>query len=399
MAYYTATGNPGTQTSGRSASIRNEFLLIQQGLGDAESDIQALAALIGVPLTIVEQPVASAATTDIGNGYGPVLLITGTTAITSMGANYNGVKFLRFSGALTLTHSASLVLPGAANFTTAAGDSCYAVPIGSPATGWRLVGFTRYANPNLVDDAVRKSDTGLQTIAGNVGVTGDLTVTGAFSASSFPAANLSGTVAVANGGTGASTPVNARSNLGAATAGALASSGITGAVATGSITTSGLTQATARMLGRTTASTGAVEEISVGSSLSLATGSLGVADAGITPSKLSGAQTGSAPAFACRAYCIFDGTVAGTNAPLNGGNVTSVTRNGAGDYTINFTTALPSANYIAVFGGLNTSGTNVNYIVRKLAGTKTTSAFQIVCVAGDRTTFQDNTDISIAIFG
>ena len=47
-----------------------------------------------------------------------------------------------------------------------------------------------------------------------------------------------------------------------------------GAAASGSITTSGLTQATARILGRTTASTGAVEEITVGSGLSLSAGQL-----------------------------------------------------------------------------------------------------------------------------
>jgi hypothetical protein len=47
-----------------------------------------------------------------------------------------------------------------------------------------------------------------------------------------------------------------------------------GAAASGSITTSGLTQATARILGRTTASAGAVEEITVGSGLSLSAGEL-----------------------------------------------------------------------------------------------------------------------------
>jgi len=45
-------------------------------------------------------------------------------------------------------------------------------------------------------------------------------------------------------------------------------------VAAGAITSSGLTMATARLLGRTTASTGAVEEITVGSGLSLSAGSL-----------------------------------------------------------------------------------------------------------------------------
>jgi hypothetical protein len=49
---------------------------------------------------------------------------------------------------------------------------------------------------------------------------------------------------------------------------------VTGAAASGSITTSGLTQATARILGRTTASTGSIEEIQIGSGLSLSAGEL-----------------------------------------------------------------------------------------------------------------------------
>jgi hypothetical protein len=47
-----------------------------------------------------------------------------------------------------------------------------------------------------------------------------------------------------------------------------------GAAASGSITTSGLTQATARILGRTTASTGSIEEIQIGAGLSLSAGEL-----------------------------------------------------------------------------------------------------------------------------
>jgi hypothetical protein len=47
-----------------------------------------------------------------------------------------------------------------------------------------------------------------------------------------------------------------------------------GVVPSGSITTSGLTQATARLLGRTSASTGSIEEIQIGSGLSLSAGEL-----------------------------------------------------------------------------------------------------------------------------
>jgi hypothetical protein len=49
---------------------------------------------------------------------------------------------------------------------------------------------------------------------------------------------------------------------------------VTGAAASGSITTSGLTQSTARILGRTTASTGSIEEIQIGAGLSLSAGEL-----------------------------------------------------------------------------------------------------------------------------
>ena len=61
--------------------------------------------------------------------------------------------------------------------------------------------------------------------------------------------------------------------------------------------------------------------------------------------------------YSCRAWVSFDGTkdttgavsIANTNRLIRGsGNVTSVLRNAAGDYTINFTTAMTDANYCAV---------------------------------------------------
>ena len=52
---------------------------------------------------------------------------------------------------------------------------------------------------------------------------------------------------------------------------------------------------------------------------------------------------GSAPSYAARAWVNFNGT--GTVAIRASGNVTSITDNGTGDYTVNFTTAMPDANY------------------------------------------------------
>ncbi|MFO1080855.1 MAG: hypothetical protein U1E23_09545 [Reyranellaceae bacterium] len=59
-------------------------------------------------------------------------------------------------------------------------------------------------------------------------------------------------------------------------------SGMTGFAGSGAITASGLTIATARLAGRTTASTGALEEISVGTGLGLSGGTLSITDAELT---------------------------------------------------------------------------------------------------------------------
>lgn len=100
-------------------------------------------------LNTVEISVASAGTCDIGAVKGLNVEITGTTTITSFGTAANKVRFGRFSGALTLTHNAtSLILPGATNITTAAGDTFIAK---SNASGnWRVVNYTKADGTPLV---------------------------------------------------------------------------------------------------------------------------------------------------------------------------------------------------------------------------------------------------------
>jgi hypothetical protein len=53
-------------------------------------------------------------------------------------------------------------------------------------------------------------------------------------------------------------------------------------------------------------------------------------------------------AYGCRAWVNFNGT--GTVAIRASGNVSSITDNGTGDYTVNFTTAMPDADYSVVIG-------------------------------------------------
>lgn len=84
--------------------------------------------------------IASASITDIGAPLTNFLRVTGTTGITSFGTNYNGPKFLIFAGVVTLTNSATLVLPSGGDITTAAGDSMIVIPL---SAGWQVVAFQR----------------------------------------------------------------------------------------------------------------------------------------------------------------------------------------------------------------------------------------------------------------
>ena len=84
---------------------------------------------------------ASAGTSDIGAANSANVRITGTTTITALGTALSGVtRHLRFAAALTLTHNAtSLILPGNANITTAAGDTAIAISLGSG--NWVVVNY------------------------------------------------------------------------------------------------------------------------------------------------------------------------------------------------------------------------------------------------------------------
>jgi len=77
--------------------------------------------------------------------------------------------------------------------------------------------------------------------------------------------------------------------------------------------------------------------------------------------------TGSAPVYACRAWVNFDGT--GTVSIRDSGNVSSVTDDAKGRYTVNFATAMPDNDFSAVADGfLNTgdsAGTTVPQIRRQ----------------------------------
>jgi hypothetical protein len=63
-----------------------------------------------------------------------------------------------------------------------------------------------------------------------------------------------------------------------------------------------------------------------------------------------------AVAYGCRAWVNFNGT--GTVAIRGSGNVSSITDRGTGQYTVNFTTAMPDANYSVSSISDDNSGNN-----------------------------------------
>jgi hypothetical protein len=130
----TASNNPSGATTigtGLDDNLRELQGVIVRGLSHKGSDI------------------ASATTTDIGAVEGLMHDITGTTTITGLGTVRAGIlKALKFEGALTLTHNAtSLILPGAANITTADGDVGIFISEGSG--NWRCLGYMKAAGGHL----------------------------------------------------------------------------------------------------------------------------------------------------------------------------------------------------------------------------------------------------------
>ena len=98
-----------------------------------------------------------------------------------------------------------------------------------------------------------------------------------------------------------------------------------------------------------------------------------------------------ATAYGCRAWVNFNGT--GTVAIRASGNVSSITDNGNGNYRVNFSTALPDANY-SVCGGASSS--NCEAVIRM--SSYATGNVAIGIVDSNLPAFTDDSLISVAVF-
>ena len=110
--------------------------------------------------------------------------------------------------------------------------------------------------------------------------------------------------------------------------------------------------------------------------------------------------SGTAPIYPCRAWVNFNGT--GTVAIRASGNVSSITDNGVGDYTVNLTTAMPDANY-SVVAGSNGRATDTTPDVGVAVGVGATTASGSVAtgtriVIGNPSSAEDSAVVTVAIF-
>ena len=114
--------------------------------------------------------------------------------------------------------------------------------------------------------------------------------------------------------------------------------------------------------------------------------------------------SGSAPIYACRAWVNFNGT--GTPAIRASGNVSSITDNGTGDYTVNFTTAMSDTNYSTQVtattrneaSGLNWVCGLYSVVTGTASGVNTSSVRVVTGKRPDESGWNDEDTINVAIF-
>lgn len=111
----------------------------------------------------------------------------------------------------------------------------------------------------------------------------------------------------------------------------------------------------------------------------------------VTPSVAQYHQTNA------KAWAVWNGTTTGTNAPLAGYNVATVTRNSAGNYTINLATALSSVNYAPFAFGIDSSG-SPGQCIGYSQSAQSASAFSLI-IANAGGTVSDIQRVSCIIYG
>jgi hypothetical protein len=100
------------------------------------------------------------------------------------------------------------------------------------------------------------------------------------------------------------------------------------------------------------------------------------------------------------AWVNFNGTSATPITPRANYNISSVTKNGTGDYTLNFTSALSDANYTVAFNNKADSASYKTMYEMGTIGTpiRTVNAFRMVII-NQAQVVADADQVNVAVFG
>jgi hypothetical protein len=284
------------------------------GLADATAATDALNRQTadlryeGYASTVTIPTTASAATLNLDAVNAVLTDVSGTATITAITLAEGRQRHVRATGAFTLTNGASLVLPGGANIVAAAGD--FMTFRGYAAGVVRCTNYTRANGTALVATGISDGDKG------------DITVSGA---------------------------------------------GATWTIDAGVVTYAKLQDASAtqRFLGRNTAGAGDYEEVTWAQALAWS----GAPVAPVAATQAEEEAASSTTVFTSPGRQHFHPGVAKAWVRFNAAgtiaasyNITSVTDNGVGTWTVNIGTDFSSANYCGVaFGGLSSSNPNVMF--------------------------------------
>jgi hypothetical protein len=362
--------------------------------------------------------IASAGTVNLTTATGNYVHITGTTTITAITLAQGAPRTVVFDGALTLTNGASLLLPTGANITTAAGDT--AVFRGEASSVVRCVSYTRKNGTSVGISSVTEK---IQSITASVAVNA-LTITLNPTTLDFRDATLtSGTVNTRTVAAAISLVISSGSTLGTG-------NNVLSCIAILAIDNAGTVELAAVNVA------GGVNLDETGLITTVAEGGAGAADSALViysttartsvpyrvvgyvestqatagtwataPSKIQGAggqsalstslnAQGSAPMFVCRAWVNFNGT--GTVAIRASGNVSSITDNGVGLYTVNFTTGLQDASYTTCGIAGNTGSTGAIKLQDAVSPTPSAVAINVLNAGG--TANLDTAQVHVAVF-
>lgn len=253
-------------------------------------------------------------------------------------------------------------------------------------------GQSTYAVGDLLQGGATNTLNKLTAVAtGNALISGGVTTASSWGKIGLTT-HVSGTLPVANGGTGiTSLGTGVATFLGTPSSANLASA-VTDETGSGSLVFATSPTLVTPALG--TPSSGTLTNCTFPTLNQNTTGSAATVtgDATGTTFGFNSGYGSVATAYGCRAWVNFNGT--GTVAIRGSGNVTSITDNGTGLYTVNFTNAMPDANYCMASSGSNATSTSSRFVSGYTYNTGSTA----ILTQNDAGTASDAVIVNAAFF-